>query len=248
MKPAHGDVIFTLNNFVENIEGHQSANDGNLFGTVQEEGPAVHLDGTPATALDRLVQSCRPFRPPPPPQPFDEFAVEPKAKKAVKKARAVGTKQKRRSWSTTIIVTETTGPSGEKTYQAASTPIVRIPSPKQRKSILAEVVQVESQRPASSQPFLRRMLARSQQLEQFRASRRQGKVISDARDMEPGREEGIREPSFFEQNQEPLPATEKKPSMLLISVKRQRKLKMKKHKYKKLMKRTRNLRRRLGKL
>ena len=33
--------------------------------------------------------------------------------------------------------------------------------------------------------------------------------------------------------------------MLLISVKRQRKLKMKKHKYKKLMKRTRNLRRRL---
>jgi len=36
--------------------------------------------------------------------------------------------------------------------------------------------------------------------------------------------------------------------MLLISVKRQRKLKMKKHKYKKLMKRTRNLRRKLGKL
>jgi hypothetical protein len=33
-----------------------------------------------------------------------------------------------------------------------------------------------------------------------------------------------------------------------LSVKRQRKLKMKKHKYKKLMKRTRNLRRRLGRL
>ena len=33
--------------------------------------------------------------------------------------------------------------------------------------------------------------------------------------------------------------------MFLISVKRQRKLKMKKHKYKKLMKRTRNLRRKL---
>jgi hypothetical protein len=36
--------------------------------------------------------------------------------------------------------------------------------------------------------------------------------------------------------------------MMAISVKRQRKLKMKKKKYKKLMKRTRNLRRRLGKL
>ncbi|EON63932.1 hypothetical protein W97_03160 [Coniosporium apollinis CBS 100218] len=34
-------------------------------------------------------------------------------------------------------------------------------------------------------------------------------------------------------------------NMLLISVKRQRKLKMKKHKYKKLMRRTRNLRRKL---
>jgi hypothetical protein len=33
--------------------------------------------------------------------------------------------------------------------------------------------------------------------------------------------------------------------MLAISVRRQRKLKMKKHKYKKLMRRTRNLRRRL---
>ena len=34
----------------------------------------------------------------------------------------------------------------------------------------------------------------------------------------------------------------------LISVKRQRKLKMKKHKYKKLMKRTKNLRRRLDRV
>jgi len=37
-------------------------------------------------------------------------------------------------------------------------------------------------------------------------------------------------------------------SMYMISVKRQRKLKMKKHKYKKLMRRTRNVRRKLGKL
>ena len=39
--------------------------------------------------------------------------------------------------------------------------------------------------------------------------------------------------------------SEKRVSMILLSVKRQRKMKMKKHKYKKLMKRTRNLRRRL---
>lgn len=42
-------------------------------------------------------------------------------------------------------------------------------------------------------------------------------------------------------------ADDESAGMWLISVKRQRKLKMKKHKYKKLMRRTRNLRRRLGK-
>ena len=41
---------------------------------------------------------------------------------------------------------------------------------------------------------------------------------------------------------------QEKGTMLAISVRRQRKLKMKKHKYKKLMKRTRNERRKLGKL
>jgi hypothetical protein len=42
--------------------------------------------------------------------------------------------------------------------------------------------------------------------------------------------------------------TRRRAGMLLISVKRQRKLKMKKHKYKKLMKRTRLLRRKLDRL
>jgi hypothetical protein len=42
--------------------------------------------------------------------------------------------------------------------------------------------------------------------------------------------------------------TRRRSGMLLISVKRQRKLKMKKHKYKKLMKRTRLLRRKLDRL
>lgn len=42
-------------------------------------------------------------------------------------------------------------------------------------------------------------------------------------------------------------ATQRQGDMQLISVKRQRKLKMKKHKYKKLMKRTRTLRRKLNK-
>jgi len=42
--------------------------------------------------------------------------------------------------------------------------------------------------------------------------------------------------------------TRRRPGMYTISVKRQRRLKMKKHKYKKLMRKTRNLRRRLGQI
>jgi hypothetical protein len=48
--------------------------------------------------------------------------------------------------------------------------------------------------------------------------------------------------------QQMLMQEESRGKMLAISVKRQRKLKMKKHKYKKLMRRTRNQRRRLGRL
>lgn len=66
------------------------------------------------------------------------------------------------------------------------------------------------------QPFLERLQARQEQLETVWNRR--------ARDQGPGLSR----------------------TMWAISVKRQRKLKMKKHKYKKLMRRTRNLRRREG--
>jgi hypothetical protein len=58
----------------------------------------------------------------------------------------------------------------------------------------------------------------------------------------------LREQKWRDTNVSKIRAPVQKPRMLLISVKRQRKAKMKKHKLKKLRKRTRNLRRKLGKL
>lgn len=81
-----------------------------------------------------------------------------------------------------------------------------------------QLVETIVEEPATKQPFLERMRSRQLRFEEGA----QKKVIRS-----------------------PLA---KKPNMLLISVKRQRKAKMKKHKLKKLRKRTRNLRRKLGKL
>jgi hypothetical protein len=83
---------------------------------------------------------------------------------------------------------------------------------------IAEPVALASSSPQVRQPFLQRMRERERSWQEYREGRSQQQAPS------------------------------KKPDMKLISVKRQRKLKMKKHKYKKLMKRTRNERRKLGKL
>jgi Mitochondrial domain of unknown function (DUF1713) len=221
-KNKHNEVIFTLGNVVENLDSESGATDENSLQWQMLQDPSSegvrHLDGAPRDIpLDKVISQFRPFRPPPPPQPFDEFAKGPAkpAKKA--KARAKAVRPKKKSWSTTIIVTEYTGPSGEKTYQATTSDIVRVPSPGEKGTMVDPEA---ADRAPVQQPFLQRMMIRRQKWDRYRQQRR-GRVVNV----------GI-----------------KKPAMLLISVRRQRKLKMKKHKYKKLMKRTRNLRRRLGKL
>lgn len=83
---------------------------------------------------------------------------------------------------------------------------------------IAEPVALTPPGPQVRQPFRERMRERQRSWQDYRDQRSQQRAPS------------------------------KKPDMKLISVKRQRKLKMKKHKYKKLMKRTRNERRKLGKL
>jgi hypothetical protein len=206
-KKKFDEVIFTLGNFTDNLEGNpEHDEDAGLHWQIAQEssnGEITHLDGAPRDIpLDKIIAQYRPFRAPPPPQPFNEPSSTPsKPKQQATSARLPPAVQKGKTWSTTITVTEYTNPDGKKIYAAASTPMV----PTVRLT------------PQIRQPFLERMRIRQQIWQEYR-------------------EERSRKSPWH------------KPEMRLISVKRQRKLKMKKHKYKKLMRRTRNQRRKLGKL
>lgn len=222
------DIIITLNNTIEMLEGHQHAAESEgvrweILGESQShpsaDGAGVkHLDGVPQPrikSLDELVASFRPFRAPPPPEPFDEKyahdASSPTKKKAAttaKKAR----QPKQKVYVTEIRVTESTHSDGRKTYAASSTPIRRL--------------EESTQTPAPPrQLFLERMRRRSERAVRDEMARVRAPMWA------------LRRAGMGRQRRE---------EWVLISVKRQRKLKMKKHKHKKLMKRTRNLRRRLG--
>ncbi|KAF2103460.1 hypothetical protein NA57DRAFT_52978 [Rhizodiscina lignyota] len=236
-------ALQTFDNLSSLSQGHGSQ----ALQSVGSNSGAVHLDGAPfqypalneQTVNQHLARRI-PFQPPPRPEPGTLGSAQ-QARKlpaqsttqeqsnslhstllpAQSKKKSFRATIKRKSWSTTIIVTEITNAHGYKQYAATNTPIVQIPTPSRMRTYPSTVIE----EPESStemedvglsretikwkQPFMQRMWLRQQESLQ----RRQ----------------------------------EKENDMLLISVKRQRKLKMKKHKYKKLMRRTRNLRRRLGK-
>ncbi|TKA76059.1 hypothetical protein B0A49_01294 [Cryomyces minteri] len=221
------DVIYTLSNTVNALDSAASSSDLNeesnlRWEIVQEsdatDGRTKHLDGVPRPpqSLEQLVAQFRPFNTPPAPVPFSDL---PDSQEVKATSRARSTRQRtprQKSYTTTLIVTESTHANGHKTYTASTSPIVQIPNPGSHTphaepSALPSI----SEHPSGSrQPFLERMRIRQDRYEEYREERA-GDKGTDAKEM------------------------------LLISVKRQRKLKMKKHKYKKLMKRTRNLRRRL---
>ena len=234
-------MIYTLHNTLENLESGTNGKQGeSVRWEIIQESPSnqegvKHLDSAPRMKnLDELVAQFRPFKAPPPPEPFLEEIKASEKKRATKDAKyspstiATGQQAQRqsqqKSYATTIVVTESTGADGQRTYTASSSPIVRIPNPKNQSSM----EDGPSNQPSSRTPFRERMrqrqqgylLRRPRQAAQRAASRAYERRVPMAR----------------------------RPKMILISVRRQRKLKMKKHKYKKLMKRTRNLRRRQDKL
>jgi hypothetical protein len=114
------------------------------------------------------------------------------------------------------------------------------PQPLHRRAMLRSMRRGQGAR-ASAGPARRRVMARlfieivipSDELEFLRSSRAVGFLMPQANG-----EHAVEQLDFVRRRE----------ILQAHSVKRQRKLKMKKHKYKKLMKRTRNLRRRLGRL
>ncbi|KAI1919564.1 hypothetical protein LOZ12_000398 [Ophidiomyces ophidiicola] len=221
-KSRHNDVIYTIASAVKVIESAfpkpQNSSEGNDLraavtqaSTSNSDSEVTHLDGVPAQDLRLSVQEfakrLRPFNPPPPPVAMDE-SQQANTMEAEVEAEAAETEQ---SYSSVLTIRESNHADGSKTYEAYTTPFVRVDEMEAPSAIEAEVMD-EKYGPQSARlpsHLSERMRIRRLRLEEY---------------ME-----------------------RKNRSMYAISVKRQRKLKMKKHKYKKLMRKTRTLRRKLEK-
>ncbi|KAF2203239.1 hypothetical protein GQ43DRAFT_470191 [Delitschia confertaspora ATCC 74209] len=196
------DNIQTLTSGIESLEaalrGQETKHD-----EIPSEEMVKHLDGIPQVSVDQMLSQFVPFRPPPPPVPFDQTAPEAEPALGADAASIQPMVVAKKAWSATVVVTESTDAAGHRSYSASTSPMVEIGVPPRE---MADMEEIEIR-----QPFLDRM-----------------RVRDDAynRTLEERSNRG-------------------NTHMQLISVKRQRKLKMKKHKYKKLMRKTRLLRRKL---
>jgi len=232
------DVIYTLHNTIETLENSaaNAQDEGVRWEVIQESQSnsdgVKHLDGAPRLkSLDELVAQFKPFKAPPPPQPFAEEQKASEKKRSAKQAKSTRQPQQK-SYQTTITFTDTTAADGTRIVTPHVSPLVRVPDALSATSTQpsSHLIEESNQHhPRIRQPFLERMRRRQQLYLQGQHS----KILERMGEQQQPRSMIRRAPS------------EKRIKMLLISVKRQRKLKMKKHKYKKLMKRTRTLRRRL---
>ncbi|KAK3673477.1 hypothetical protein LTR78_006711 [Recurvomyces mirabilis] len=251
------DVIYTLHNTIESLETKARANqdDGVRWEVIQEsptnaDNGVKHLDGAPMPkikSLEELVAQFTPFRPPPPPSPFASEQQQQQQKTTSTKRATTKASSRRplavptttqatgqKSYQTTITILETTAANGEQSYSASHTPIVQVTDPAQQTSLengIRDPSSTEEVKQPRRTNFMQRRRAFLLSSHQQRAhlTSRAGSAIHRGRAIKHA----------------PSTAGKGNVRMYAISVKRQRKLKMKKHKYKKLMKRTRNLRRRL---
>ena len=207
----------------------------------------IHLEEP--VSLDQIVKQYRPFHKPPPPVPLEESLA---AKKLVSRRRQQHRKDQSSQPRKKLRVVIDEANSGDETRSPNLLFDGLDSESRAERSDYAEQQLSQSSEDSESsvsphlqadkafpkrlphQPFLTRMLDRA--LSQTRRSKKVGACT------------GIEIGQMAWSTARASPLSFRKPRMLLISVKRQRKLKMKKHKYKKLMRRTRNLRRREGRL
>jgi hypothetical protein len=137
-----------------------------------------------------------------------------------------GLKTAERTFQTLLTMTEATSKDGQKFYIAERGPIVELEN--------AEAQPIEEQSTSRSQSRSLRMRSTRQTTTSYALPNRSRQNAEGSR---------VFTQTIVQRYIRRSPT--KRPEMVFISVKRQRKLKMKKHKYKKLMKKTRTLRRKL---
>lgn len=197
--------------------------------------------------MEELLKNFRPFVPPPPPSPMGSLEVaelrdtDQTASRPTQSGEII-TKQK--SYSTVLTLIENTHPSGRKSYKVRTSPFQETRNLPSSTTSQAKFFQ---QLPTPSvtvphQKFLKRMRERQEEWEDFRDEYVKEKSLGRKRDRM------VEQQKKFGEFRDPQVRWNEIGGYQTLSVKRQRKLKMKKHKYKKLMRRTRNLRRKLDRL
>lgn len=195
-------------------------------------------------SIEQLTKQFRPFNVPPVPVPFDEANAGVQSKRAaaqqrLKEQRENGVMQgravRRKTYKTTLTISEATSADGQLTYTFSASPVVEHERGDARQRSGVRVVSTGTTARRLSPSTLTVLPLRTASgvtvTKYNNASAAEGKVAGKGEEVKTDMAEADRRD---------------KRKMMLISVKRRRQLKMKKHKYKKLMKRTRNLRRREG--
>jgi hypothetical protein len=213
--------IMTMANGLEKLEAALRVQERQApEDTLESQGEVQHLDGyLPRISLDKMASRFTPFQPPPVPVPFGEFAES----ESLAQADPV-----------VEDVLATVSPAKQRAWSTEVVVTESTDAQGQRTWSATTGSMIEISVPSNR---------KSQKMEAIEM--RQPYVEMEA--------VKIRQPFLERMKQRQDIHTrylDKRvnPDMLAISVKRQRRLKMKKHKYKKLMKRTRLLRRKLDRL
>ncbi|KAL9604751.1 MAG: hypothetical protein Q9179_001726 [Wetmoreana sp. 5 TL-2023] len=228
-KSTPADVIYTVSSAIDSLEN--AALQQSPSAPQRPNNEPTHLDGKPqhiSLDIGELSKTFRPFNVPPPPVPMTDA---PKASESLRR-RTRAAPAKERTYTAVLTITEQAHPNGRRTYQASLSPMreenfFTSHTPPSPSSLIAPS-------PTSTDPYPA-AIQHSEEVEVYHItpptqSSRQP-FLDRMRNRQQVWEEGL--------------MGKKREIWRAISVKRQRKLKMKKHKYKKLMRKTRNLRRKL---
>ncbi|OAX83886.1 hypothetical protein ACJ72_01746 [Emergomyces africanus] len=139
-KPRPNDVIYTLSSAVNSIEGvvPSTVGNNNLRNAISQGSAKTepdHLSNVDDLPIEELrisiqdfAKTLRPFNPPPPPVPMDSFGEQDIPTEAEAEAAESDIQEgvREQSYSTVLTITESTHDDGRKTYEAHSSPLVRI--------------------------------------------------------------------------------------------------------------------------
>ena len=272
-KPRPTDVIATISNIVSTLE-KSSLQNGNKEQSLQQQrqqlstteadlhsviskalkalnitpssNTTIHMVEVQPQAPDASSQDAsnyfKHFVPPPPPVPQPEFANP-----ATQLSRHQRSPRARNLGSRLLAMRQQTPPYRPNTIVPVAHPLPPVPSkphffnpstPSPIEAILSTHLPANNK-----QPFLRRMWLRQLFWEAQNSLRTILTKHNGNLDILKGEEGGVTTGMVIQSGSDLA-----REVWRCISTKRQRKLKMKKHKYKKLMRRTRNLRRKLDKL